>query len=132
MTDSEYYQATKDDDDEWGEPVPAPRSGRPGSRRMGSMVSVRLSAEEAGRLRLAAEAAGLSLSGFLRDAALGKAVGEFGRVPTWVGSEATIVQRTSSHVGTQLAGGVFALTMGQDRGSLSSRNIVLSDEFATC
>jgi hypothetical protein len=65
VNDAEYYQQHKDDPDEWGEPVE-----RKPSRRLASMVSVRLAPEELDRIRQAAEDAGESVSNFIRRAAL--------------------------------------------------------------
>jgi hypothetical protein len=66
--DAGYYQGHKDDEDEW-EDVPEP-GRRSESRRLRAMVSVRFSPEEADSVRAAADAAGLSLSAFIRVAAL--------------------------------------------------------------
>lgn len=56
--------------DEW-EPEPAPPPARARkSRHLTTMVSVRLSAEEADDIRCAAEAEGLAMSAFMRAAAL--------------------------------------------------------------
>ncbi len=70
---SAYYQANKDRDDDWDE-TPSP-GGRSEKRRLQSMVSVRFSPDEIDRVREAAAATGMSLSGFLRDAALARAEG---------------------------------------------------------
>ncbi len=67
-SDAAYYQAHKDDPDEW-EDQPAPRQ-HSRSRRLAAMVSVRFSPVELDRLRQAAERRGESLSGFVRGAAL--------------------------------------------------------------
>lgn len=68
---AEYYEAHKDDPDEWGEPEPAkPR------RRLASMFSVRLAPAELETVRDAAERRGLSVSAFLRMAALNEARAE--------------------------------------------------------
>jgi hypothetical protein len=65
---AEYYESHKDDPELWGEPQPAkPR------RRLASMISVRLSPDEADAIREAAEREGLSVSAFLRAAALKEA-----------------------------------------------------------
>lgn len=64
---AEMYQRRKRDAEMWGESQRAkPR------RRLAAMVSVRFSPEEGQRLRAAADLAGMSLSGFVRAAALGK------------------------------------------------------------
>jgi hypothetical protein len=70
---AEYYESHKDDPDLWGEPEPAkPR------RRLASMISVRLSPDEAEAIREAADREGLSVSAFLRAAALKEARQEDG------------------------------------------------------
>jgi len=67
--DREHYLAdhTSMDDDEW-EAAPAPPRRRGG--RLTTMVSVRLPAHEADEIRRAAEAEGLTVSAFVRAAAL--------------------------------------------------------------
>jgi len=65
--DAEYYQAHKDEDEEWGEPERAPSSER---RRLVSMVSVRFSPEEVAAVRAAAAVQGESVSNFIRQASL--------------------------------------------------------------
>ena len=62
-----YYEAHKDDAEEWGAPEAAPARPR---RRLASMISVRLSPSEADKIRQAAETQGMSVSAFLRAAAL--------------------------------------------------------------
>ena len=64
---AQYYQAHKDDDDEWGEPERQPASSK---RRLASMISVRFSPDEAKMVRRAAESADESISQFVRKAAL--------------------------------------------------------------
>jgi hypothetical protein len=64
--DARHYQAHRDDAEEWGEPV----QPEPKKRRLGAMLSVRLTPEEAERVREAASDAGQSLSEFLRAAIL--------------------------------------------------------------
>lgn len=60
-----YYEAHRNDPDEWDEAeAPRPR------RRLASMISVRLSPKEAAVIRQAAERDGVSVSAFLRSAAL--------------------------------------------------------------
>jgi mobilization protein NikA len=61
-----HYDAHKDDEDEWGEPEPVPKA----RRRLASMISVRLSPKEADVVRAAAQQQGVSVSAFLRRAAL--------------------------------------------------------------
>jgi hypothetical protein len=73
--DAEYYQAHKDDPQEWGEPQPAPKSRR---RRLVAMISVRFTPEEEQAVRQAAQKTGNSVSNFIRQAAL-KAAGHRGR-----------------------------------------------------
>jgi hypothetical protein len=65
---TDYYEEHKDDPELWDEPLPAkPR------RRLASMISVRLSPEEVETIREVADGRSLSLSGFLRMAALKEA-----------------------------------------------------------
>lgn len=65
-----YYEARKDDDREWGDAEPSkPR------RRLASMFSVRLSPREAVIVREAAEVRSMTISAFLRAAALKEAMG---------------------------------------------------------
>lgn len=66
IDDAKYYQAHKDDEDEWGEPEQAP----PARRRLSVMISARFSPDEASTIRNAAAAADESLSQFIRNAAL--------------------------------------------------------------
>ena len=66
MSDADYYQAHKDDPAEWGDPQPAPKP----SRRLAAMISVRFTPDEEQAIRAAAAAAGQSVSGFIRAAAL--------------------------------------------------------------
>lgn len=65
-----YYEANKDDPDEWGEAKPPTRP----RRRLASMFSVRLAPAEAAVVRQAAESSGISVSAFLRTAALTEAM----------------------------------------------------------
>jgi uncharacterized protein (DUF1778 family) len=67
--DAAYYEAHKDDPDEWGDATP---SGKP-RRRLASMFSVRLAPTEADLVRREAENRGMSVSAFLRTAALAEA-----------------------------------------------------------
>lgn len=69
MTDAEFYQAHKDDPEEWGEPEGS-RGRKPARERLDSIISVRLTPDEAEALRAAAVDRGLSLSAFVRAAAL--------------------------------------------------------------
>jgi hypothetical protein len=66
-TRAQYYQAHRDDPEDWGEPERPPASPK---RRLASMISVRFSPDEADMVRRAAEAADESLSQFVRKAAL--------------------------------------------------------------
>jgi hypothetical protein len=68
--DADHYQAHKDDPAEWGQPVPAPRPHR---RRLAAMISVRFTPDEERAVRRVAAGQGLSVSGFLRQAALDQA-----------------------------------------------------------
>jgi hypothetical protein len=68
---AEQIEAMRDDSDAWEE-SPGPAVKRRGSekRQRGTVVSVRLTAEELERIQSLADATGLSLSGSIRDAAL--------------------------------------------------------------
>jgi hypothetical protein len=79
METAAYFQAHKDDDTEWGEPV---SSGGGTSRRLASMISIRLAPEEADRVRAAANERGETLSQFVREAALNEASASLGRA--WI------------------------------------------------
>ena len=74
MTDAQgsaaYYQAHKDDDEEWGDAIQPPVAA---SRRLATMLSARFAPEEVESIRGAAEAEGSSLSNFIRLAALARA-----------------------------------------------------------
>ncbi|MBI2238506.1 MAG: DUF1778 domain-containing protein [Actinobacteria bacterium] len=69
-SDAEYYQAHKDDAEEWGKPSTAKRRG---SRRLETVVSVRFAPEEEEAIRRAAERRGEFLSAFVRRSALREA-----------------------------------------------------------
>ncbi len=91
--DAEFYQSHRDNTEEWGKPV---RPKTP-SRRLASMISVRLSADEASEVRAAAARVGESVSNFIRNAVLRQVRGSVGeatatglststgrrRPPTW-------------------------------------------------
>jgi hypothetical protein len=68
--DADYYQAHKDDPEEWGEPQRAPRSR---SRRLAAMISVRFTPDEEQVVRQAALDTGQSVSHFIRQATLKEA-----------------------------------------------------------
>lgn len=78
-SDAAYYQDHRDDAEEWGEPAEAPPTA--GGRRLDAVVSVRVSAEEEAVLRATATEHGLSLSAFVRKAALSSAGQRRGIVP---------------------------------------------------
>jgi hypothetical protein len=65
--DAEYYQAHKDDPEEWAEPRTA---RKPAKRRLAAMISVRFTPEEEDLVRQAAAERGESVSHFVRAAAL--------------------------------------------------------------
>src|SRR5689334_17567204 len=65
-SDATYYQSHKDDLDEWGSSVPAPKRGQ----RLDVVVSVRLSADEEAMLRRESARRNQTLSNFIRTAAL--------------------------------------------------------------
>jgi hypothetical protein len=68
--DADYYQAHKDDSEEWGDPQPVQRSRK---RRLAAMLSVRFTPEEEDEIRRAAQAKGASVSQFIRETALKEA-----------------------------------------------------------
>ncbi|ERR1039457_6214976 len=72
-----HYETHKDDPDEWGDGTPRSKP----RRRLASMFSVRLAPAEAAVVREAAEKRGMSVSAFLRAAALAEAL-EGRRIPT--------------------------------------------------
>jgi uncharacterized protein (DUF1778 family) len=84
-----YYESHKDEPDDWG--VAEPPKER---RRLASMISVRLSPEEAAVVRAAAEGQGLSVSAFLRSAALKEARAGGAAVPM----QATMSERSTPRV----------------------------------
>ena len=67
---ADYYRH-RDEDDRWGDPVEVR-----GPETLSVMVSVRFSRAEADHLAEAAEAAGMSRSAFVRQAALSSAAGK--------------------------------------------------------
>jgi hypothetical protein len=100
--DADYYQAHKDDPEEWGEPQPAPKSQR---RRLVAMISVRFSPEEEQAVRRAAKEVGKSVSTFIRHAAL-KAAGyqdqaahAVPRTPTATTSTTSVARTTKTTTG---------------------------------
>lgn len=68
---AEDHYAHRDDDDRWGDPVPAQ-----GPAQLNVMVSVRFSRAEADHLSAVAEAAGMSRSALVRQAALSSTTGK--------------------------------------------------------
>jgi uncharacterized protein (DUF1778 family) len=74
MTEAERAEdhcANRDDQDQWGEPVEARAA-----TVLSVMVSARFTAREAEQLTVAAEAAGMSRSAFVRQAALSATAGK--------------------------------------------------------
>lgn len=67
MTRAAKYERDKDDADEWETASQGTKEAR---RRLGAMISVRLSASELSQVREKAAEAGLSVSAFMRVAAL--------------------------------------------------------------
>ena len=65
--DASYYQAHREEEGKWGEPISKPRSAK---RRLAAMVSVRFSPDEEQVLRKYAEVRGDSLSNFIRTTVL--------------------------------------------------------------
>lgn len=70
MDASDYQERRGRDDEDWGEPLP-PR----GVNKLDAMISVRFTSEEAELVRAAADAAGTSLSEFVRRSAMSSALG---------------------------------------------------------
>ncbi len=68
--DADYYQAHKDDAEEWGEPRSAEK---PKKRRLAAMISVRFTPEEEDEIRRAAQSKGTTVSQFIRETALKEA-----------------------------------------------------------
>jgi predicted DNA binding CopG/RHH family protein len=58
------------DPNEWGEPIRESRPLRSEKRQRAAMISIRLTAEELSAVQAQATARGLSVSGYVRDAAL--------------------------------------------------------------
>lgn len=58
------------DSNEWGEPIRESRSGRSEKRHRAAMISIRLTAEELTVVQAQAAARGMSVSGYVRNAAL--------------------------------------------------------------
>ena len=70
-SDAEYFQQHKDDEAEWDDADDEPQSiARSETRRLAAMISVRFAPNEVDLVRDAAASEGLSLSGFVRNAAL--------------------------------------------------------------
>lgn len=103
-----YYQAHKDDQAEWGEPV-VEEQGQ--SRRLASMISIRLTPDEADRVREAAAARGESLSQFVRESALRRTVELVG----------------SAYVSFQV-GSTLSSAMGESLRATTSRTVGIIDD----
>lgn len=73
--DADEYQNRKHNDEDWGDPL-APGETKP----LATMISIRLTAEEADLIRQAATNADSTLSAFVRQAALAKAHDDRGDV----------------------------------------------------
>ncbi len=72
MTDADFYQSHKDDPNEWGE-AEGTRGRKPARERLNAIISVRLTPEEEEALKAVARERGLTLSAFVRAAALREA-----------------------------------------------------------
>lgn len=90
--DAEFYQQHKDDPNEWGDP----ELGEPAGR-LDVVISVRLTSDQEDRLRAAADRSGLSLSKYLREAALRQT--EIMIVPVAVSSSTLSVNSSTIRVG---------------------------------
>ena len=77
--DADYYQAHKDDPEEWGEPKP---SEMPRKRRLAAMISVRFTPEEEAEIRRVAQSKGNSVSQFIREMALREVRSSSSKAPT--------------------------------------------------
>jgi len=125
MTEQEraaYYEAHGGDDvEEWGEPEPD--SGKP-RRRLASMISVRLAPEEADAVREAARRNGVSVSAFMREAALVRARAADRDTDHAYSSEAASAAKPScvsvTLVSIPLAAGVDLANLGGGRGIVES------------
>ena len=69
-TTAEYYEAHKDDEDEWGPAEQEPTAKKSERRKRTHVVSVRFSPDELKEVGKIAEAAGLLISTYLRRRAL--------------------------------------------------------------
>lgn len=87
------YESKTGDSEEWGEPIPTKAR-----RRLGAMISVRLTADELDEVRRAAEAQGVSSSAFLRTAALRAARPEAGHLYPVVSNTRSAVETRRSFV----------------------------------
>src|SRR5437764_2803255 len=110
-----YYEAHKDDPDEWGTPLsPKPR------RRLASMFSVRLAPQELALVRSAAEERGLSVSSFLRMAALKEAQAPAAGFTGFVGG-LTFGMVNHAVAATPMS---FSVAVGEPREAIVSTGIV--------
>jgi hypothetical protein len=94
--DADYYQAHKDDPEEWGDPQSAEK---PKKRRLAAMISVRFTPEEEEEIRRAAQSNGTSVSQFIRETALKEARPRPSKAPA-VPISAVSFTSTSSFGGT--------------------------------
>jgi hypothetical protein len=94
--DADYYQAHKDDPEEWGDPQPAQRSKK---RRLAAMISVRFTPDEEDEVRRAARSKSKSVSQFIRETALKEARSGSGKAVT-VPISAVFFTSTGSFGGT--------------------------------
>ena len=104
-SDAAYYQAHKDDPDEWGGTEPGPKA----PQRLEVVVSVRLSVDEEVVLRRESAKRGQTLSSFIRGAALERCRAE-GQVPVTIAFQA--MSWTQPVAGGHIAfpGGTLQLT----------------------
>jgi hypothetical protein len=115
--DADYYQAHKDDPEEWGEPKPVEK---PRKRRLAAMISVRFTPEEEDEIRQAAQSKGESVSQFIRETALQQARSSSRKAPavpisalssTSTGSFGGTSRTPAGNAAIQVPGGPLLPTM---------------------
>jgi uncharacterized protein (DUF1778 family) len=122
-----YYESHKDEPDDWGEAEPA----RKERRRLASMISVRLSPEEAAVVRAAAEGQGLSVSAFLRHAALREATAQGSVVPTQATAAERTVRRVSNST-VRAAVTILTAPRAVDPALLGDTRDLMSEQLVDC
>jgi uncharacterized protein (DUF1778 family) len=110
--DAEYYQAHKDDPEEWGEPKP---SSKPKRRRLAAMISVRFAPQEEDAIRKAASARGESVSHFVRQAALKEARSTSATPPLVMLHAQSMPSTGSTLASAEVVAGNSLVQMGEGR-----------------